>query len=84
MRHQRLVASLLDLDRELCPNDGRQSGFQCRGVEPHRSAQLVVIGDRERGQPELHGARDEHLRKRGAIEQREAGMTVKFRVLHEL
>ena len=69
-------------DGELRADDRRQLRLARRGGEAHDAAELVVVGDRERGEAELLRARDERLGKRGAVEEREGGVGVELGVLH--
>ena len=81
MRDQRLVVALLDGDGNLRANDRGEPYLHGGAVEPHGSAELVVVGEGKRVQPVLLRACDEHLREGGAIEEGEAGMAVELSVL---
>ena len=81
MRDERLAALRYD-DGELRPDDRRQLHLARRGGEANDPSELVVVGDRERGEPELLCPRDERLGKRGAVEEREGGVGVELGVLH--
>ena len=48
--------------------------------EPDRAVQALVVRDREPGQPELHGPRDEVVRRRRAVEEREVAVAVQLGV----
>jgi hypothetical protein len=69
-----------DDDGELRTDDRRQLGLARGGCEADDASELVVIGDRERGEAELLRARDERLGKRGAVEEGEGGMGVELGV----
>ncbi|HVH38954.1 MAG TPA: hypothetical protein VM764_02935, partial [Gemmatimonadaceae bacterium] len=59
------------LDRELGAEKAVEVRRARRRREPHRAADVVVVGERERVEVELGGALDEALRVRRAVEQRE-------------
>ena len=67
-------------DGELGADDRRQLRFARRGGEADDASELVVVGDRERGEAELLRARDERLGERGAVEEREGGVGVELGV----
>jgi hypothetical protein len=69
-------------DGELRADDRRQLGLAGRGGEADDPSELVVIGDRERGEPELLRPRDERLGERGTVEEGESGVGVKLGVAH--
>jgi hypothetical protein len=48
--------------------------------ERHRAVEAVVIGERERREPQLGGRERELLGQRGAVQKRERGVTMQFGV----
>ena len=59
---------------DLRPDDGVKALSSAAPDEPHRAIQAVVVGDGQPGQPERHGPRDQLVRCRGAVEEREVGV----------
>ncbi len=66
----------LDLD----PDDRVQPDGLGRPDEAHRAVQAGVVGDGQPGQPQLDGPLDQVVRRRGAVEEREVGVAMQFRV----
>ena len=62
------------------PITGMQPRRLRRGREADRAVQALVVRDGEPGQPELHGPRDEVVRGRGPVEEREVAVTVQLGV----
>jgi hypothetical protein len=71
-----------DDDGELRADDRRQLGLARGGGEADDPSELVVIGDRERGEPEVLRPRDERLGQRSAVEEGERGVGVELGVAH--
>jgi hypothetical protein len=67
-------------DRYLHADDRRDAVLRSRLRPAHHAAEVVVIGEGDGGEADRGGAGDEVLGVGGAIEQREAGMTVELRV----
>ena len=65
---------------DLHADDGVEAGVLGRPDEPDRPVQAVVVGGGQAGQTQLHGPRDQLVRSRGAIEEREVGMRVQLGV----
>ncbi len=65
---------------ELQPDDRVQPGLAGRGREPDDPVETLVIGDRERRQPELDRPLDELIGGRGAIQEREVRVAVELGV----
>ena len=81
MRDEPLVALPYD-DGELGADDRRELGLARRGGEADDPPELVVVSDRQRGEPELLRPRDERLGEHGAVEKGEGGVGVELGVLH--
>ena len=79
MREQGLfVVASVNGDGELRADEAGKSRVARRGGEAHRSPQLVVIGEGERGEAELRRAGDKRFGQRRAVEEREARMAVQL------
>ena len=68
------------LHGDLRADDALETIALARLREGDDAAQLIVIGDRERVVAELHGAIDQLLWMRRAIEEGERGVAVQFYV----
>ncbi len=66
----------LDLD----PDHRVQAGRLRGGREPDSAVQALVVGDRQPGEAELDGPRDEIVRCRGPVEEREMAVAVQLGV----
>ena len=66
----------LDLD----PDHGTQPRRLRGGREADRAVQALVVRDGEAGEAELHGPRDEVVRGRGPVEEREVAVAVQLGV----
>ena len=66
--------------RELGPQDARECQGRAGGAEAHHAPHLVVIGEGEGPVTQCRRPFGERLGERGAVEQRESGMTVEFGV----
>ena len=72
------------LHRDLRPQDRLESGGAGRPAEAHGPAQVVVVGERQRRDPELGRPLDQDLRRGRAVEQGKGRMAVQFgvRIVH--
>ena len=68
--------------RQLGPEHCRHLQFPGRLSEPHHPVQTVVIGQRDRPQPQPSRLLDEFLRGAGAVEKAERRMGVQLGVGH--
>ncbi len=66
----------LDLD----PDDRVQPSGLRGGREPDRAVEALVVRDREPGQAQLHGPRDEVVRRGRAVQEREVAVAVQLGV----
>ncbi len=66
----------LDLD----PDDRPQPRLLGRGRKADHAVQAAVVRDRQAGEPQLHGAPDQLVRRRGAVEERELSVAVELGV----
>lgn len=73
-------SSVIGGDRQLGPDDPREVGGLRGCGEAHRAAQVIVVGERERGEPQFHRALHEALRVGSAVEQREGGVAMQLGV----
>ncbi len=64
------------LQRDLGAEDGVQADAPRGQGKAHRAGQAVVVGERQGGQPQFHGARGQFLGRRGRVEQREEAVAV--------
>ncbi len=71
-----------DVHGQLGPDDPPEVRVVRRLREDDGAAEVVVVGERERGVAELDRALDEHLGVRGAIEEGEGGVAVELDVRH--
>ncbi len=65
---------------DLHAHHGMDAGRLRRGDEPDRAVQALVVGDRERPQPELRRTVDEGIGRRRAVEKRELAVAVELGV----
>ena len=68
-------------ERNLRPDDRLHLKLSTGLRESHRSAQLIVIGEREGAVSQVCGTCDEQLGKRATVEQRERGVAMQLDVL---
>ncbi len=74
IRHRRIDELDLHADHRV------EAGRLGRRREPDGTVEALVVRDREPGQPELHRARDEVVRCRRAVEEREMAVAVQLGV----
>ena len=67
-------------ERQLGAEDARHAEGARRLGEPHRAVEPVVVGERERLEPERHGRRDQLLGVRRAVEEAEPRVRVQLGV----
>ena len=67
-------------DRQLGADDGAQSRFPRRLVEPRRTVDAIGVQQRQRRVAERGGALDQRFRQRGALEETESGRAMEFDV----
>ena len=64
----------------LDPDDRPQARLLSRGGKANHAVEPVVVRDRQTGQTQLHGALNQLVRRRGAVEEREVRVAVELGV----
>ena len=74
------VRRIVRAECELRTEHRRQTERACRLCEPHDAVEAIVIGERERREPEARGLLGQLLGMTRAVEEREIRMAVQLRI----